>query len=94
MSCKIGEQCGKHFHNTGYNGSKVWAEIHNIPKKIDCEECSDHADFEFKGLHDHVNAGLQKKPHDVHHYQKWVKEVNDTFQECLADGRCHEHKLD
>ena len=55
---------------------------------IECEECSNHADFEFKGLHDHINAGLGKEPHDKKLYKKWVNEVNDVFEACVLDGRC------
>ena len=55
---------------------------------IDCEECSIHAAFEFKGLHDHINSGLKKIPHDVENYSKWVKEVNDVYDNCVKDGRC------
>ena len=55
---------------------------------IDCDECKSHAEFEFKGLHDHMNAGLKKKPFDKKLYSNWVKEVNDTFEACKIDGRC------
>lgn len=55
---------------------------------IDCEECSDHAAFNFKGLHDHINLGLSKKPHDIETYEKWYKEVKDTHDKCIKMGYC------
>jgi hypothetical protein len=93
--CELGKKCTPHFVMTGYNGKVVWNHIHReIPKMIDCEECADHAKFEFKGLHDHVNAGLKKPIHDMTTYAKWVKEVNDTFDLCVKEGRCKiEHSL-
>ena len=80
------EVCG--FRCTGYEGQEVWKEIHAIPKKIDCESCSEHADKMFKGLHDHVNAGLGKPVFDDSNYKSFVDEVNCTYNKCLASGRC------
>ena len=80
------ESCG--FRCTGYNGSAVWEELHRLPKKIDCAECSDHADFEFRGLHDHVNLGLGKQAYDKQTYNEWVNEVQCTFNRCKKEGRC------
>ena len=87
-SCNLkNERCG--FKCTGFDGSAIWHEIHNIPKKIDCEECSSHAGMLFKGLHDHVNAGLGKHPFDGKNYKKFYEEVKCTFETCVKEGRCH-----
>lgn len=91
QNCKLGHACDqfKHFFNTGYDGSHIWKQIHDIPKKIECAECSSHADFNLKGLHDHVNSGLLKKPFNPQLYSNWVKEVNDVYDQCVKDGRCN-----
>ena len=73
---------------TGFDGSRQWKLIHDVPKSIDCEECAEHADFEFKGLHDHVNVGLGKQVFDSHVYNKWVHEVIETNRACKKEGRC------
>lgn len=88
IQCKIGEDCGCGYTNTGYDGSGIWDKIHAIPKQIECEECADHADFNLKGLHDAVNVGLGKKPHDNSKYKRWVDEINCNFNKCVKDGRC------
>lgn len=78
--------CGLGFFATGYDGSEIWKLIHAIPKKIECAECSDHADYELKGLHDHINVGLNKEPFDPVLYEKWVKEVNAVYQKYKSGG--------
>ena len=80
------EVCG--FRCTGYDGKEVWKELHNLPKKIDCESCSEHADSLFKGLHDSVNVGLGKKPFDAKNYKKFVDEVQCGYNSCVAKGNC------
>ncbi len=55
---------------------------------IECDECKSHYEFDMKGFHDHVNAGLKKIPQDKKLYKKWVKEVNDVHNQCKKDGRC------
>lgn len=80
------ENCG--FRCTGYDGKEVWTKIHDLPKQIDCESCSDHADKLFKGLHDHVSAGLGKIPVYSQNYKEFVDEVNCTYKICKVQGRC------
>lgn len=87
MECNLkNETCG--FRCTGYDGAAIWNEIHAIPKKIDCEECSHHADLLLKGVHDHVNAGLGKHPFDSKNYKKFYQEVKCTYETCVKEGRC------
>lgn len=79
--------CGNGFYATGYDGSKIWKKIHSIPKTdIECEECAHHGDFEFKGLHDHINVGLQKEPFDPVLYEKWAKEVISVYENWKHGG--------
>lgn len=87
MSC-LEKNANSGFHCTGYDGSHIWKDVHELPKKIDCEECSEHATFEFKGLHDHINLGLGKKPFDKTNYHKWVHEIVEVHRTCTKDGRC------
>ena len=87
MSCSIkGERCG--FRCTGYDGSKIWTQLHNISKQIDCDECASHADMLFKGIHDHVNSGLGKHPFDKQNYKKFYDEVKCGYETCVKEGRC------
>ena len=87
MECHLkNEVCGSRC--TGYDGKEVWKEIHAIPKKIDCESCSDHAGKLFTGLHDHVNAGLGKPVYNLTNYKKFVDEINCTFAKCKDSGNC------
>jgi hypothetical protein len=87
MSCHLrNEVCG--FKCTGFDGSKIWEKIHKLPKEIDCESCSSHADNNFKGLHDHHNAGLGKPIFDVKNYEKFVNEVKCVYSKCVESGLC------
>lgn len=85
------ETCG--FRCTGYQGQKVWAKLHNLPKDIDCQECSNHADLLFKGLHDHVNIGLGKQAYNPKNFTKFAKEVQCSYNSCVKSGQCKEHEL-
>lgn len=88
MQCEVGKE-NKHFVCTGSDESHVWNHLHNdVPKLFNCEHCAQHAKFEFRGLHDHVNLGLGKTAHNKKTYQKWVEEVNDVNKQCKLDGRC------
>ena len=78
--------CGLGFYATGYDGSDVWRKIHAIPKDIECGECSSHADFELKGLHDHINAGLNKDVFDPAVYEKWALEVIAVYKKWKHGG--------
>ena len=80
------ERCG--FRCTGYDGSSIWTELHKLPEKIDCQECSEHAAMLFKGLHDHVNAGLGHPVYDKHNYSKFADEVACVYAACKREGRC------
>lgn len=83
------ETCG--FRCTGADFSDEWDNIHNVvvPRmKKGCQTCGDHAEIEFKGLHDHVNAGLGKPVFDRANYNRWVHEVKCVHDRCKADGRC------
>ena len=55
---------------------------------IECDECKSHAEFEFKGLHDHMNLGLKKHAQDKKLYNNWFKEIKDVHEQCKKDGRC------
>ena len=83
---KDNESCG--FRCTGYDGSKVWDKLHKLPKEIECEECSSHADSLFKGLHDAVYIGLGKKPHDSKNFSKVAKEIECAYKRCKSNGEC------
>ena len=87
VSCKVGDQIAG-FTCTGYDGKNIWKKIHAIPKEIECQNCSDHADLEFKGLHDHVNLGLRKEAFDKNTYNEWYEEVKAVHDACKKDGRC------
>jgi len=87
VSCEIGEQIAG-FTCTGYDGSKIWNKIHNIPKEIECENCADHATLEFNGLHDHVNLALHKQAFNKKEYNEWYEEVKTVHDACRKDGRC------
>lgn len=80
------ETCG--FLCTGYEGSPIWKKLHDLPKEMDCESCSEHATYLFQGLHDHVNAGLGKAPYNISNYEKFVKEVNCVYDSCKLKGNC------
>ena len=83
---KDNESCG--YSCTGFNGSKIWNEIHKIPKKIECQECSEHARMNFSGLHDAVNIGLGKKPFDSKNFVKFAKEIECAYKRCKSNGDC------
>jgi len=82
------KQINKNFTCTGSDESATWKKLHALPKKMNCQVCADHADIEFKGLHDHVNLGLGKKSHYPKLYNQWVQEVNSVHEQCKKDGRC------
>jgi len=87
MSCDLkNETCG--YSCTGYDGSKVWAKFHAIPKEVECEVCRDHTKSGFSGYHDLVNAGLGKKVFDKTNFNKFADEVECVRNKCRADGRC------
>lgn len=80
------ESCG--FSCTGYDGKDVWQTIHNLPKKIECESCSEHAKDIFSGVHDLVNAGLGKKTFDKENFNKFADEVACVRATCQEKGLC------
>ena len=89
--CVNGYECAPGFIYTGVDFSKVWNHIHNdiVPEmKEVCYTCGAHAELNFQGIHDHINAGLGKTPHYPKNYKNWVLEVNQTYQKCVSDGRC------
>ena len=87
MSCDLkNETCG--FKCTGYEGSKVWKKLHQLPKEIGCSECAAHADELFTGVHDAVNIGLGKKIQNPKNFEKFAKEIACTYNKCKKDGTC------
>jgi len=91
ITCKVGNDCGCGFKNTGANYSEVWNDIHKLlDKKVDCEECNLHGHDEVNGLRDHVGVGIGKKPHNLELYKRWVKEVNCVWDKCIKNGICKE----
>ena len=71
------------FTCTGADFSDIWNNLHKVivPKMKDrCYNCGAHADILFKGLHDHVNAGLGKNLEYPKLYESFVKEVTMTHQ--------------
>ena len=90
-SCSMSKEvCG--FQCTGADFSDVWEELHNkiVPKmKQGCETCGSHAEELFKGVHDHVNAGLGKPVFDHANYIKYADEVACVKKAyCDRTGRC------
>ena len=89
--CVNGFECAKGFTYTGVDFSDIWEHLHKkiVPKmKERCYNCGAHAEQEFQGLHDHVSAGLGKKPYYPKNYKHWVNEVNEVYSKCVSDGRC------
>ena len=89
--CVNGFECAKGFIYTDVDFSDIWDHLHNkiVPKmKKRCFNCGAHAEIEFQGLHDHVNAGLGKTPQYQKGYANWVHEVNEVYDKCVSDGRC------
>jgi len=87
--CKVGEDCGCSFKNTGASYPHVWNDIHRlINQKIDCEECKRHGHESVDGLRDHIKVGIGKKPFNIKNYQRFVNEVNCVWDKCKSDGRC------
>jgi len=85
ISC-LSNKVAPNFTCTGYDGSKVWKEIHQIHNKIDCGHCADHAKILFLGVHDHVNIGLGKPAFDPKNYHWFAKEVARTYQHGLKNN--------
>lgn len=80
------ETCG--FRCTGYDGGKVWKDLHSAVEKIDCEECREHGKDLISGVHDLVNVGLGKKAYDAGNFAKFADEVACAYSKCKMDGRC------
>jgi len=83
------ENCG--FTCTGADFSDTWKQLHNkiVPEmKKRCFNCGSHAEQIFKGDHDHVNAGLGKRPFDKENYKKDMKERICVYNACVARGEC------
>ena len=80
------EVCGAKC--TGYDGSKVWEKLHNLPKEMDCETCAAHAEELFTGVHDVVNIGLGKKAQNPKNFQKFAQEIACTYKKCKDSGQC------
>lgn len=77
------------FRCTGYDGSDVWSKIHKLAESIPCDTCREHAVPLMEGVHDHVNVGLGKQPHDERNYQNFVDEVLKVSNEyCEQTGKC------
>lgn len=86
--CNIQGERGP-FRCTGYDGRDVWEKIHGALESIPCETCREHAVPLGEGLHDHVNVGLGKEPHDERTYLNFVDEVVQVHNEyCSQTGRC------
>ena len=75
---KVVGDFGKKQEFTGFNGSPVWKEFHNLlgdKNKMYCDYCRDKAIKLGRGLHDSINAHLGKKiqyPEDLKFLQKHV----------------------
>ena len=80
------EQCG--FRCTGYDGGRVWKQVHSAADGIECEECRQHGKDLFSFAHDIVNLGLGKDAYDRRNFHKILKEANCVASKCLIDGRC------
>ena len=81
ISCKLGDDCGCSFKNTGANYAEVWDEIKAVvDKKVDCEECHEHGLKQVSALRDHVKIGIGGQPFDKKNYVNFVNEVNCVFE--------------
>ena len=49
-------------HNTGYDGSKKWADIHKTVDSIECEFCRQKGIKLMRGIHNAVSIHIGKKP--------------------------------
>ena len=79
--CKVGDECGCGFKNTGADYSEVWDEFSSIiERKIDCEECKDHGLRGVSGYRDHVKVGIGGKPHSPKNYEEFANEVICVFE--------------
>lgn len=76
------------FRCTGYDGGHVWKKIHDAAESIECEECRVHGKQLMSGVHDLVNVGLGKNPHDAGNFKKFADEVKCALDRCTKDGRC------
>lgn len=74
------------FECTGSDESDSWKRIHAEPEKMHCGTCANHADYLFRGLHDHVNVGLGKGTYDTNTYEKFVNEVTNTHEWWISKG--------
>ena len=62
MTCSIlNKKFEKKDHNTGYQGQKVWQKLHNTCNDIGCDHCENECKLYLEGVHDIVNAKLNKK---------------------------------
>ncbi len=89
VSCKVGDDCGCNFKNTGAGYNHVWNDFHKlINSKVECDECNRHGHEAVNGLRDHIKAGIGKKPFNLKGYENFVNEVNCVWDKCRKDGRC------
>lgn len=49
-------------HNTGYNGSKKWEQLHQTVDSIECEFCRQKGIKLIRGIHDAVSIHIGKTP--------------------------------
>ena len=79
VDCHLSREiCG--FSCTGFEGKKIWQELEQTVKKIDCETCRDHATDLVSFLHDLVNAGLGKPLFNEKNFNKIYKQI-----QCVHD---------
>tara|TARA_R110002020_G_scaffold348155_1_gene561829 strand:+ start:325 stop:603 length:279 start_codon:yes stop_codon:yes gene_type:complete len=72
MKCST-QKFKKKDHNTGYDGSKVWQKLHNACNDIGCDHCKNECKLYLEGVHDIVNAKLEKPikhPKSLEHLTK------------------------
>eukprot|EP01062_Namystynia_karyoxenos_P035043 TRINITY_DN2567_c0_g1_i1.p2 TRINITY_DN2567_c0_g1~~TRINITY_DN2567_c0_g1_i1.p2 ORF type:complete len:137 (+),score=36.97 TRINITY_DN2567_c0_g1_i1:139-549(+) len=85
--CRIKQQsCG--FSVTGYDGHKIWRQVHSAVDNIPCTTCREHGQSIMRFVHDFVNVGLGKKAKYPGNFHKVAAQVRCAEMQCTREGRC------
>lgn len=67
--------------NTGYDGSKVWSELHRIVENIPCGSCSVEGQSLLNAMHDIINLRLGKPIYDLKNMKFFMEELIPWVQQ-------------
>eukprot|EP01059_Diplonema_ambulator_P018006 TRINITY_DN30168_c0_g1_i1.p1 TRINITY_DN30168_c0_g1~~TRINITY_DN30168_c0_g1_i1.p1 ORF type:complete len:101 (+),score=13.99 TRINITY_DN30168_c0_g1_i1:76-378(+) len=85
--CRVEKRpCG--FAYTGYDGHKVWNQLHKAVKEIPCMECREHGTNIMNFVHDFVNVGLGKTAKHPGNFHRIAQQVHCADRICTAQNRC------